>query len=291
MRAIGLTLLLLTLVTPAPDASAASKRECKAACAQQILACEDVCVPFGGGFAAPGGQKLVRGCRAGVLKRCRREGVQTCETAATTTTTVPSGSTTTTVAGTSSTTTTVIVTTSTMPPTTTTTTAPPSGLAGLIGRWRFQFTIISTFTEDYDLDHVETVGGIPTLIGFDSFGDPVIVNRTADLGGGVPYDFAMLDPGIILCDFYLFNRTGTTTISGEHWQTDVAFDGSCDSLTFGPDPLTGTRLSALLGSVRRETATDRLAVETMRVDEASGSATVTDEAREGILQRMEDQLQ
>jgi hypothetical protein len=250
-----------------------------------------VCVPFGGGFAAPGGRKLVRGCRAGVLKRCRKEGVQTCQPATTTTTTLPPASTTTTVAGTSSTTTTVVVTTSTLPPTTTTTTAPPSGLAGLIGRWRFQFTIISTFTEDYDLDHVETVGGIPTLIGSDGFGDLVIVNRTADLGGGVPYEFAMLDPGIILCDFYLFNRTGTTTIAGEHWQSDIDFDGSCGSLTGGPHPLTGTRLSALLGSARRGTATDRLAVETLRADEAGGSATAADDAREGILERMEDRLQ
>jgi hypothetical protein len=39
MRAIGLTLFLLTLVVPATDTRAASKRECKAACAQQILAC------------------------------------------------------------------------------------------------------------------------------------------------------------------------------------------------------------------------------------------------------------
>ena len=222
----------------APPAGAASRRECQSRCATQILACQDSCVPFGGGSLAPGGRKLVKACRKAVLKRCRKDGVATCQT---TSTTLPGG-------GTSTTTTTTIPasSTTTLVPTTTTSTAPPAGLAGLIGRWRFQFTIISTFVEDYDFDHVETVNGIPTLIGSDEFGGLVIVSRTADLGGSVPFEFAMLDPGIILCDFYLFNRTGTTTIAGEHYTSDIDFDGSCGDLIGGPDPLTGTRIATSL---------------------------------------------
>lgn len=286
MQTIVVTLLSLALGALASDASAASKRECKAACAQQILACEGVCAPFGGGFAAAGGRKLVRACRAGVLKRCRTDGVQTCDVADTTTTTLPPASTTTTLPGGTSTTTTV--TTSTLPPTTTTTTAPPSGLAGLIGRWRFQFTIISTFTEDYVFDHVETVDGIPTLIGSDEFGGLVIVSRTADLGGGSIYEFAMLDPGVILCDFYVFNRTGTTTIAGQRWSTGIDFDGSCGSLSGGPYPLTGTRLSTVLGApLRSERAVDRAALEALRIDEEAGVEAATDETAARLLERLQ----
>lgn len=288
MQTIAVTLLWLALGALASDASAATKRECKAACAQQILACEEVCVPFGGGFAAAGGRKLVRACRAGVLKRCRTDGVQTCDVAGTTTTTLPpSSTTTTTLPGGTSTTTTVTVTTSTLPPTTTTTTAPPSGLAGLIGRWRFQFTIISTFTEDYDFDHVETVDGIPTLIGSDEFGGLVIVSRTADLGGGSIYEFAMLDPGVILCDFYVFNRTGTTTIAGQRWSTGIDFDGSCGSLSGGPYALTGTRLSTVLGaSLRSERTVERAALEALRIEEEGGVDAVADDAAARLLERL-----
>jgi hypothetical protein len=135
-------------------------------------------------------------------------------------------------------------TTTTVGTSTTTTTLPPSGLAALIGSWRFQFTIISTFTEDYSLTHIESVEGVPTLVGTDELGGLVIVSRTADLGGGVPFEFAMLDPGTFLCDFYLFDQPGPNSISGEHYTMDVDALGSCDQL-FGPDPLSGTRLSSV----------------------------------------------
>jgi hypothetical protein len=283
-----LTLALTTALAlaAAPPAPAASRRECQLACSTQILACLDVCVPFGGGSLAPGGRKLAKACRKGVLKRCRKEGVATCQT---TPTTLPAGTSTTLPGGTSTTTSLPGATSTTTPvATTTTSTAPPSGLAGLIGRWRFQFTIISTFVEVYDFDHVELVDGIPTLVGSDEFGGLVIVSRTADLGGGVPFEFAMLDPGFILCDFYVFNRTGASTISGERWQTGIDFDGSCGDLTGGPHPLSGTRLAASLG-LGRPSPRDRSAAHQQRLEESVTEGDgLADPAVARLLQRMRE---
>lgn len=293
MRNIGVVLVALAAVGFAGETRAASKRQCVAACAEQIAACQMTCVPFGGGATEPGGRKLGRACRAGVLKRCRRDGVETCEVggapAGTTTTTVPV--TTTTVPRTSTTTTSVPTSTTATTTSSTTTTQPPSGLAGLIGRWRFEFTILSTFTADYDFTNIEIVGGIPTLVGQDEFGDLVIVSRTADLGGGVPFEFAMLDPGVILCDFYLFDRTGPNTIAGEHWLTDIDFDGSCGDLIGGPHPLTGARLAAVLGSRRRAaTVAERAAAEAVRADEAGPGIEPGDEATGRVLGAIENLL-
>jgi hypothetical protein len=273
-----LTLALTTALAlaAAPPVTAASRRECQSACSTQILACLDSCVSFGGGSLAPGGRKLAKACRKGVLKRCRKEGVTTCQT---TPTTLP-GATSTTVPRTSTSTSITPV------PTPTTSTTPPSGLNGLIGRWRFQFTIISTFVEDYDFDHVETVNSLPTLIGSDEFGGLVIVSRTADLGGGVPFEFAMLDPGFILCDFYVFNRTGASTIAGEHWLTDIDFDGSCGDLIGGPHPLSGTRLATTLGR-GRPALRDRSDAEQQRLEASVTEGDgLSDPAVQALLQRM-----
>jgi len=281
---------LVVAATGPGTAFGASRAACTSACAAQIAACQDSCVGFGGGRFGPGGTPIARACKAAVLKTCRRLGTQTCETpsATTTTTTMPGGSSSSTTATVASTTSTSSSSTTATVPSSTTTTAPPAGgLAGLIGTWEFRFTIISTFIAIYDFDHVELVSGIPTLIGSDEFGDFVIASRTADLGTPGPYEFAMLDPGPILCDFYLFNRTGTSAIAGEHYNTSVAFDGTCDALIGGPDPLTGARLATLLGrGVDGGTGTQALAVrERIEVGAASMESGAAD-----VLKAMEEVL-
>ncbi|HEY8515071.1 MAG TPA: hypothetical protein VIS07_06145 [Candidatus Binatia bacterium] len=120
---------------------------------------------------------------------------------------------------------------------------PATGLAGLIGTWDFTFTIISTFTERYFFDRVQTVSGIPTLIGEDEIGQPIIVTRVQDLdpGNPLPYEYIGLAYDLILCDGYLFNQTGPNTVAGIHTSAFLV-DDECGDF-FGEHPMTGVRVS------------------------------------------------
>jgi hypothetical protein len=81
----------LALVLGAAQAEATKLKDCKQACAAQIAACAAACDPYG---------TLDSACNKAVLKRCKKEGVETCAPATTTSTsttssTVGGGSTTT----------------------------------------------------------------------------------------------------------------------------------------------------------------------------------------------------
>jgi hypothetical protein len=72
------------------------------------------------------------------------------------------------------------------------------------------------------------------------------VARPADLGfPSFPYEFALLDAGVLLCDFFVFNKTGGNAVSGLYFLSDVDFDGSCGSLLnpSDPYPMSGVRIS------------------------------------------------
>lgn len=120
---------------------------------------------------------------------------------------------------------------------------PSTGLASLIGTWDFRFTIISTFTRRYFFDHVETVLGIPTLVGDGALGELIIVTRLEDIDpdSPLPYEYIALAQGLLTCDGYVFNRTSETTVSGLHTQAVVVGD-ECGTF-FGEHPMTGTRIS------------------------------------------------
>lgn len=124
---------------------------------------------------------------------------------------------------------------------------PGTGLAGLVGTWDFRFTIISTFTRRYFLDHVEEVLGIPTLVGEGALGELIIVTRLDDIDpdSGLPYEYIALAQGLLSCDGYVFNRTSETTVSGLHTQAFLV-DGECGTF-FGENPMTGTRISTSAG--------------------------------------------
>ena len=136
-------------------------------------------------------------------------------------------------------------------------TVVPGDLSSLIGTWDFVFRIISTFTQRYRLQEVRDVSGTQGLVGLDERDDLVLVMRSDDLslGGSFPFEFAMLDPGTIICDFFVFNRTGVTSISGSYFLVDVDSSGDCvfRSPTTGGSPterdLTGVRVSASASSL------------------------------------------
>lgn len=125
-------------------------------------------------------------------------------------------------------------------------TATPSGtsLHSLLGTWRFTFRILLTFTDTYRLSRVDNSSGIPLIWGTDEFGSPVTAGRIRDLvpSSTLPYEFALLDPDISICNFYLFNKTGSNSVSGIYY---LIRDGDCDTSGGLSDPysMTGTRIS------------------------------------------------
>ncbi len=119
-----------------------------------------------------------------------------------------------------------------------------SGLSSLLGTWQFTFRIAVTFTDTYRLSRVDSSTGIPLIWGANEYGNPVTAGRIRDLvpSSPLPYEFALLDPGISICNFYLFNKTGSNSVSGVYY---LIRDGDCD-VSVGlsnPYSMTGTRIS------------------------------------------------
>ena len=114
-----------------------------------------------------------------------------------------------------------------------------------VGRWRFTYTVISTFTNIYNLQTVTTVSGVPVITGEGEFGDAVIAGRIQDIspGNALSAEFALFDPGIILCRLFVFDQTSANTFSGFYIGLLVTSSGACGSTLGSPDPMTGTRLS------------------------------------------------
>ncbi len=122
-----------------------------------------------------------------------------------------------------------------------------SDLSSLIGTWEFTFIIISAFHDHYNLQSIQIQNGIPFLVGMDlDDGGPVAAAKVRDLlpGTPLPFTFALLDPDGIICDFFLFNMTGTNTISGQYYALTQGSNGQCSTLlSSNAHPMSGIRLS------------------------------------------------
>jgi len=124
-------------------------------------------------------------------------------------------------------------------------------LSSLIGGWLFSYTIINTFTDTYTLTTLITSSsGVPGLLGKNALGGPVIATRIHDVdpSSPVPYTFALLDPSIIICNFFAFDLTTINSVSGIYaaFFTDSA--GNCTSNIVGNNTyaMSGVRLSAAM---------------------------------------------
>jgi hypothetical protein len=120
-------------------------------------------------------------------------------------------------------------------------------LRALLGLWEFAYTIASTlFRNQYHLQRLETADGTRVIIGVDAFGDPVIAARIRDLiSDPFPYNFALLDPGVIICRLFIFNQVTANRLEGAYIQLSADPTTLCGAPTTGNlYPMIGTRLSA-----------------------------------------------
>lgn len=122
-------------------------------------------------------------------------------------------------------------------------------LSSLLGIWEFIYTIVSTYHDHFSLPAVTTQNGIPVILGEDlDFGGAVFVAKTQDLvpGSSVPFAFALLDPDLLICDFFVFNKTGNNTVSGQYYLAIQNSSGVCTSLISGdPSAMTGVRTNSI----------------------------------------------
>ena len=149
-----------------------------------------------------------------------------------------------------------------------------SSLNDLLGTWRFTYTIISTFTDTYRLSRIDTSTGTPLIIGTDKYGNPVGGGRIQDIvpGNPLPYEFALLDPGIIICQLFIFDKTGTNRVEGLYFQQSGECGGS-GRISDGYR-MTGTRTSQAQSSIQeqstpRDTVLEQLNAELQSLEETT----------------------
>ena len=93
----------------------------------------------------------------------------------------------------------------------------------LIGTWKFDYTIISEFTETYRLSDVQENPDRPgewVIRGTDQYGRPVAAGYSPRLEM-----FELLDPGITIHRYFTFDFVSSDRVSGCYYQID-ADDGS-----------------------------------------------------------------
>src|SRR5205809_1253065 len=164
-----------------------------------------------------------RRCRRRYLRLCKFNGFTACDLTPATTTTIAPPTTTTTYATTSTTF------------RATTTTTQPDRLSLLLGNWAFTYTIISTYTDHYNLSTIQQATGHSYNVVFGTnsdLGNSVIAGRVQDIDPGSTsgYEFALLDPESSLCEFFAFNVGGASSASG----VVLFFYGDCQT------PISGT---------------------------------------------------
>ena len=92
----------------------------------------------------------------------------------------------------------------------------------LIGTWKFDYTIISEFTQTYRLSDVQENPDRPgewVILGTDQYGDPVEAGYSPRLKM-----FSLLDRSVIIHRYFTFDFVDANTVSGCYYQIDPEDD-------------------------------------------------------------------
>lgn len=138
-------------------------------------------------------------------------------------------------------------------------TPPLTGLSGLLGTWDLTFKIISTFTFEFRLQRLATAtGGYSIIVGKNELGDAIVVGRVQDLdpGNGLPYEYALAEKTVGVCNLYVFDQTGTDRVAGLESSAFQKANGDCGTF-LGTADMTGVRVSRLASTSRATEAVNR----------------------------------
>ena len=117
----------------------------------------------------------------------------------------------------------------------------------LLGTWIFTWEIVNTFTDTYILDELTTEAAPELAVGINQFGNRVTAGAIQAISPGnpLPYDFAVLAEGPILCELQVVYWIEPQYVIGEHYSLVTEPDG-CGTELGDPHEVRGIRSSPLL---------------------------------------------
>lgn len=118
----------------------------------------------------------------------------------------------------------------------------------LLGTWVFNWEIVNTFTDTYVLDGLTTQTDPELAVGTNQFGNRVTAGAVQAISPGnpLPYDFAVLSEGPILCELHVVYWLEPQYVVGKHYSLVTELDGSCGSSLGDPHDVQGVRSSPVL---------------------------------------------
>lgn len=124
-------------------------------------------------------------------------------------------------------------------------------LERLLGTWRFTYTIISTFVNEYTLDEIrQTTDGLRAAVGTSDIGNPAAASLVSefDTSGVFDREYILIDFGIIGCEAFLFDLINDGAVIGEQY---TLLGSDCGTLIGSGNAMTGVRLSAAAAAAER----------------------------------------
>lgn len=122
-------------------------------------------------------------------------------------------------------------------------TSPPAGgLQGLLGTWDMTYRIVSQFVDTLRLRRLDTVQGIPVVVGVNESGGTIVGGEADDIfpENTVSYEWAVVDIGPVICQAYIFDRSGDSATGRYYIATHISDE--CGTFV-GAYPMTGVRTS------------------------------------------------
>lgn len=140
---------------------------------------------------------------------------------------------------------------------------PSSGLQGLIGTWDMTYRIVSQYVDTLRLRSLGSAQGIPVVVGVNEIGGTIVGGKADDIfpENTVSYEWAVVDIGPIICQAYIFDRSGDSATGRYYIATHVSDE--CGTF-LGAYPMTGVRTSRSASVASEATGLERMAYRRLR---------------------------
>lgn len=154
---------------------------------------------------------------------------------------------------------------------------PPLRPTPLLGVWGFTWEIVNTFTDTYRLDTLSTETDPELALGTGQSGNLVTVGAIQAISPGnpLPYDFAVLAEGPLLCELHVVYWLEPQYVAGMHVSVVTEVDGTCGINTVGdPYEVLGVRTGVVFAgqaASQLEQVQEKMQSQDVRIQKASQS--------------------